>query len=292
VSTVILDGKAIGAAHRLKSAERATAYTQRTGKPVHLALLLVGDDPASHVYVRNKAKACQEAGIQSTIERLPADTPESTILDCVHRWNADPLVHGILVQLPLPRHVNEERVILAIDPSKDVDGFHPINVGRMMIGASCFIPCTPAGILELLRVGNVETSGAHAVVIGRSNIVGKPMAALLAQKRPQGNATVTQCHTGTRNLKEHTRLADILICAVGVPNLITADHVREGVVVIDVGMNRVEQPDGTSKLCGDVDFTSVAPKASVITPVPGGVGPMTIAMLLSNTVDAAERMAQ
>jgi methylenetetrahydrofolate dehydrogenase (NADP+)/methenyltetrahydrofolate cyclohydrolase len=290
VKTVILDGKAIGKEHRSHSARRALRYSEGTNHQVHLALLLVGEDPASHVYVRNKARACEEAGIRSTIVRLPAETSEADILAVVGEWNTTPSVHGILVQLPLPRHVNEERVLLSIDPQKDVDGFHPINVGRMMIGASCFIPCTPAGILELLRVANVQTSGAHAVVIGRSNIVGKPMAALLAQKRPQGNATVTQCHTGTHDLKYHTRQADILICAVGVANLITADHVKEGVVVIDVGMNRVMHDDGTSKLCGDVDFESVAPKASVITPVPGGVGPMTIAMLLSNTVDAAERM--
>ncbi len=290
MSNVVLDGKKIGQEHRRQSAVRAEIYQQTTGLQVHLALLLVGDDAASQVYVRNKAKACEEAGIRSTIVRLPATASEDDVVNMVEQWNTDASVHGILVQLPLPRHINEERVIVTIDPRKDVDGFHPVNVGRMMIGASCFIPCTPAGILELLRVGNVTTSGAHAVVIGRSNIVGKPIAALLAQKRPQGNATVTQCHTGTRNLHDYTRQADILVCAVGVANLITADHVKEGVVVIDVGMNRLTLDDGSSKLCGDVDFASVSPKASLITPVPGGVGPMTIAMLLSNTVDAAERM--
>jgi len=288
----IIDGKTIALQHREQTAARARVYTERTGLPVHLALLLVGEDPASQVYVRNKALACEKAGIRSTIVRMDASASEAEVIACVELWNADETVHGILVQLPLPKHISDQRVITTIDPNKDVDGFHPVNAGRLMIGAKGFVPCTPAGILELLRVSNVKTSGAHAVVLGRSNIVGKPIAALLAQKRPQGNATVTLCHTGTADIAYFTRQADIIIAAAGAPKLITADHVKPGVTVIDVGMNRYEQPDGSYTLCGDVDFDSVAPLAGAITPVPGGVGPMTIALLLSNTVDAAEGLAQ
>jgi methylenetetrahydrofolate dehydrogenase (NADP+)/methenyltetrahydrofolate cyclohydrolase len=214
------------------------------------------------------------------------------VLAQVRAWNADPTVHGILVQLPLPKHINEEHVIMTIDPAKDVDGFHPVNAGRLMIGAQGFVPCTPAGILELLKRYEIETSGKHAVVIGRSNIVGKPIAMLLAQKRAQGNATVTMCHTGTKDLATYTRQADIIVAAVGVAKLLKANDVKEGVVVIDVGMNREERPDGTTRLCGDVDYADVEPKAAAITPVPGGVGPMTIAMLLRNTLLAAQRSAQ
>jgi methylenetetrahydrofolate dehydrogenase (NADP+) / methenyltetrahydrofolate cyclohydrolase len=286
----IIDGKAIAADVRSRIAEGVSAIRSRTSVHPHLALLLVGDDPASHVYVRNKGKACEEVGMRSTIVRLPATASEADVLAIVTAWNVDPTVHGILVQLPLPRHINDQNVILAINPDKDVDGFHPVNAGRLLIGSPGFVPCTPAGILELLRVANVETSGRHAVVIGRSNIVGKPIATLLAQKRPQGNATVTMCHTGTVDLAYHTRHADIIVAAVGVAGLITANHVKPGVTVIDVGMNRIDRPDGGTRLVGDVDFDSVAPLASAITPVPGGVGPMTIAMLLSNTLHAAERM--
>lgn len=285
----IIDGKAIAADVRARIAEGVSAIRSRSTLHPHLALLLVGDDPASHVYVRNKGKACEEVGMKSTIVRLPSTATEEEVLACVHAWNTDTSVHGILVQLPLPRHIDEQNVILAINPDKDVDGFHPINAGRLLIGSPGFVPCTPAGILELLRVANVETSGKHAVVIGRSNIVGKPIATLLAQKRPQGNATVTLCHTGTINLAQYTRQADIIVAAVGVAGLITAGHVKPGVTVIDVGMNRIEKPDGGTRLVGDVDFDAVEPLASAITPVPGGVGPMTIAMLLSNTLHAAER---
>lgn len=252
-----------------------------------LSLLLVGEDPASQVYVRNKSKMCEEVGIVSEIVRMPATSSEAEVLHQVRLWNDDPTVHGILVQLPLPKHINEHRVIEAIAPSKDVDGFHPENAGRLMIGLPGFIPCTPAGIVELIARTGVDTNGAHAVVVGRSNIVGKPIANLLAQKRPHGNATVTLCHTATRDLAAMTRQADILIAAVGVAHIITGDHVREGVVVIDVGMNRITLADGTSKLTGDVEFATVEPKAHAITPVPRGVGPMTIAMLLKNTMLAA-----
>lgn len=290
--TRIIDGKATAAEIRREIAVDVAALQQQHGIHAHLALLLIGDDPASHVYVRNKGKACDEVGMRSTIVRHPASVDEAVVLAQVRAWNADPTVHGILVQLPLPRHINEEQVIMAIDPAKDVDGFHPVNAGRLMIGAQGFVPCTPAGILELLKRYQIETSGKHAVVIGRSNIVGKPIAMLLAQKRAQGNATVTMCHTGTKDLAAYTRQADIIVAAVGVAKLLTADHVKDGVVVIDVGMNREERADGTTRLCGDVDFANVQPKASAITPVPGGVGPMTIAMLLRNTLLAAQRSIQ
>lgn len=288
----IIDGKATAAAIRGEVAADVAALRAAHDIHPHLALLLVGDDPASHIYVRNKGKACDEVGMRSTIVRHPADVAQDVVLDQVKAWNDDPTVHGILVQLPLPKHIDEERVILTIDPDKDVDGFHPINAGRLLIGSRGFVPCTPAGIIELLRRYEVETSGKHAVVIGRSNIVGKPIANLLAQKRPQGNATVTMCHTGTRDLAAFTRQADLIIAAVGVPRLVTGDHVKDGVVIIDVGMNRETLADGTTKLCGDVDFASVEPKASAITPVPGGVGPMTIAMLLKNTLIAAREMVR
>jgi methylenetetrahydrofolate dehydrogenase (NADP+)/methenyltetrahydrofolate cyclohydrolase len=282
--TRIIDGKETAADIRREVAVDVAALHASHGIQAHLALLLVGDDPASQVYVRNKGKACDEVGMRSTIIRHPADVSAEVVLAQVQAWNTDASVHGILVQLPLPKHIDEEQVIMAIDPAKDVDGFHPMNAGRLMIGADGFIPCTPAGILELLK--------RYAVVIGRSNIVGKPIAMLLAQKRPQGNATVTMCHTGTRDLVSFTKQADIIIAAVGVPRLITADHVSDGVVIIDVGMNREVIADGTSRLCGDVDYAAVATKASAITPVPGGVGPMTIAMLLKNTLLAAQRTAQ
>lgn len=281
---MIIDGKAIAEQIRDEVQRDVAALQASKGITPGLSLLLVGDDPASQVYVRNKAKMCEHVGIRSEIVRRPSTTSEAEVLEQVRAWNADPTVHGILVQLPLPKHINEHRVIEAIAPSKDVDGFHPENAGRLMIGLPGFVPCTPAGIIELIARTGVDTNGAHAVVVGRSNIVGKPIANLLAQKRPYGNATVTMCHTGTRDLASFTRQADILIAAVGVANIITADHVRDGVVVIDVGMNRIMLPDGTSKLTGDVDFAGVEPKARAITPVPRGVGPMTIAMLLKNTV--------
>lgn len=258
-----------------------------------LATILVGDDPGSKVYVGQKEKACNNLGIYSQRTDLPADTSEGDLLDLVERLNNDPKIHGILVQLPLPRHVNAERVIHAINPDKDVDCFHPFNVGKLMVGGGTFLPCTPHGIVELLRRSNVSTEGKHVVVVGRSNIVGKPMVNLLLQRPPGGNATVTICHTGTKDLAAYTKTADILIVAVGKPKTITADMVKDGVVVVDVGVNRLgKTPEGKAILAGDVDFDAVQEKAAAITPVPGGVGPMTITMLMKNTVEAARATIQ
>lgn len=254
-----------------------------------LATVLVGEDPASKVYVGQKEKACKELGIYSEKIDLPGDTPEADLLALVDRLNKDPRINGILVQLPLPKHIDEKKVLYAIDPAKDVDGFHPVNVGKLMIGTRCFLPCTPHGIQELLIRSGVETAGAEVVVVGRSNIVGKPIANMLIQKGKGADATVTICHTRTKDMAFHTRRADILIVAAGRPKTVTADMVKEGAVVIDVGVNRIGQtPEGKAILAGDVDFDSVKEKASAITPVPGGVGPMTITMLMQNTVEAAK----
>lgn len=253
-----------------------------------LATILVGEDPGSKVYVGQKEKACNNLGIYSNRTDLPADTSETDLLKLVNELNDDPKIHGILCQLPLPKHIDAERVIYAINPDKDVDCFHPVNVGKLMIGAGRFLPCTPHGIMELLRRSDVTTDGKHVVVVGRSNIVGKPIANLMLQSPPGGNATVTLCHTGTKDMASYTRTADILIVAVGHPKTITADMVKDGVVVIDVGVNRIgKTPEGKGILAGDVDFDSVQEKAAAITPVPGGVGPMTITMLMKNTVEAA-----
>jgi len=251
-----------------------------------LTTVLVGQDEASKVYVGAKEKACKELAMYSERNDIPADTTEADLLVLIERLNKDSKINGILVQLPLPKHINAAKVLHAIDPNKDVDGFHPVNVGKMIIGEPCFLPCTPHGILELLIRSGVETSGADVVVVGRSNIVGKPIANMMIQKRKGGNATVTICHTGTKDIASHTRRADILIVAAGKPKTITADMVKEGVVVIDVGVNRL--PTG---LVGDVDFETVKEKAKAITPVPGGVGPMTITMLMANTVQAAKMQA-
>ncbi len=251
-----------------------------------LATILVGEDEASKVYVGQKEKTCKELGIHSERINLPGNTTEAELLALVEKLNKDSLIHGILVQLPLPKHINETNVLYAIDPKKDVDGFHPVNVGKLMLGEPDFIPCTPHGIQELLIRSGVKTDGAEAVVVGRSNIVGKPIANMLLQKKKGANATVTICHTGTKDLAFHTKRADILIVAAGKPKTITADMVKEGVVVIDVGVNRLE-----TGLVGDVDFETVKEKAKAITPVPGGVGPMTIAMLMHNTVQAAKRQS-
>jgi len=251
-----------------------------------LATILVGEDEASKVYVGAKEKACKELGIYSERIDLPANTTEADILTLIDKLNKESKIHGILIQLPLPKHINETNVLNAVDPKKDVDGFHPVNVGKMVLGEPAFLPCTPHGILELLKKSNVETGGAEVVVVGRSNIVGKPIANMLLQKKKGGNATVTICHTGTKDLASHTRRADILIVAVGKPKTVTADMVKEGVVVIDVGANRLE-----TGLVGDVDFEAVKEKARAITPVPGGVGPMTITMLMYNTVQAAKTQA-
>jgi methylenetetrahydrofolate dehydrogenase (NADP+)/methenyltetrahydrofolate cyclohydrolase len=286
----LIDGRAIAKKIRAEVAERVKELAARGVKP-GLAVILVGDDPASAVYVGAKGKATEEAGMYSLTIRLPADTSQSDLLARVDALNADPKVHGILVQMPLPKQIDPDTVIRRIQPTKDVDGFHPINVGKMLVGErDGFIPCTPAGIQVMLRESGVKTPGKNCVIIGRSNIVGKPMAALMIQDNPEANCTVTVCHRHTGNLAAHTRTADILIVAAGRAGIVTADMVKPGAVVIDVGTNRVN--DSTAKtgtrLQGDVDFESVRKVASKITPVPGGVGPMTIAMLMANTVRAAE----
>ena len=290
---MLIDGAAIGRLVRRDVAaevERLKALGITPG----LSVVLVGDDPASAVYVRSKGKACEEAGMRGETIRLPAETTENALLAQVDRLNADPNVHGILVQMPLPRHIAADKVIRRIRPEKDVDGFHPVNVGKLSIGErDGFVPCTPAGAIELLVRSGVETRGKDAVIVGRSNIVGKPMAALLMQDAPGGNATVTVCHSRTSNLAGHIRRADIVIAAIGKPEMITGDMIKPGAVVIDVGINRVNDaaaPKGY-RIVGDVDFASARDVASLITPVPGGVGPMTIAMLMKNTVRAAAQIA-
>ncbi|MBE6702623.1 MAG: bifunctional methylenetetrahydrofolate dehydrogenase/methenyltetrahydrofolate cyclohydrolase FolD [Ruminococcaceae bacterium] len=279
----IIDGKAISAEIRRELAEKTTVFKEKNGFAPCLAVIIVGEDPASKVYVRNKHKACEEIGFTSLGYELPAETSEEELIALVQKLNADDSVHGILVQLPLPRHLDEEKVLLTIDPRKDVDAFHPYNVGKIMIGNYDFLPCTPAGVMELLKRSNITIEGKECVVVGRSNIVGKPQAMLLLQ----ANGTVTVCHSRTKNLKEVCKRADILVAAIGKPEFFDASYVKEGAVVIDVGMNR-RPADG--KLCGDVDYASVAPLTSYITPVPGGVGPMTIAMLMQNTFTAAAKM--
>ena len=286
----VIDGKAVAADIRAQVAKRVEALKAKGVMPA-LSVILVGDNPASVSYVTGKQKALAEAGMVDKSIHLPESTSERELLDLIAKLNADPSVHGILVQLPLPKHINEEKVTLAIDPKKDVDGFHPVNMGNLLIGRKGFLPCTPHGVLILLERTGVQTNGARAAVIGRSNIVGKPMALLLSRK--EYNSTVTLCHTGTKDLAAITREADIIIAAAGRPNTVTADMVKEGAVVIDVGVNRV--PDASKKsgfrLVGDVDYEAIKQKASVITPVPGGVGPMTIALLMQNTIEAAENFA-
>ena len=277
----IIDGKAISAQIRREIAEQVEILKAERGIVPGLAVVIVGEDPASRVYVRNKHRACEEVGFASFGYELPDTTSEEELLELISRLNADPAVHGILVQLPLPRHLDEEKILLAIDPAKDVDAFHPYNVGKIMIGNYDFLPCTPAGVMELLRRSNIEIAGKECVIVGRSNIVGKPQAMLLLQ----ANGTVTVCHSRTKDLREVCRRADILIAAIGKPEFFDASYIKEGAVVIDVGINR--RADGT--LCGDVNFADVAPHASAITPVPGGVGPMTIAMLMQNTLTAATK---
>lgn len=275
-----IDGKAVSASLREKLKGEVATFVQKTGVTPGLAVVLVGEDPASAVYVRNKHRGCEEVGIRSDVYTLPAETTEEELLALLRKLNADDTVHGILVQLPLPKHISEEKVIHTIRPEKDVDAFHPQNAGNILLGKYSFLPCTPAGVMELLAAYDIPIAGKECVVVGRSNIVGKPQALLLLEK----NGTVTVCHSRTKDLAEVTRRADILVVAIGRPCFITADMVKEGAVVIDVGINRKE--DG--KLCGDVDFDAVEPKASAITPVPGGVGPMTITMLLRNALRAAE----
>lgn len=289
MTATLIDGKQMAEEIRAEIARDVAALAERSGIKPGLAAVLVGEDPASAIYVRNKRRACEEAGIFSETFDMPASTKQDELLAVVERLNADDRFHGILVQLPLPPQIDERAVIMTIDPDKDVDGLHPTNGGRLLEGRPRFLPATPAGVqVMLMRTGN-DPSGKHVVIVGRSNIVGKPLAALLMQKAEGANATVTVCHTGTPDIGALTRQADILVAAMGRPYAITADMVHEGAVVIDVGMNRVE--DATKKtgyrLAGDVDFDAVAEKASAITPVPGGVGPMTIAMLLTNTLRAA-----
>jgi methylenetetrahydrofolate dehydrogenase (NADP+)/methenyltetrahydrofolate cyclohydrolase len=286
-----MDGKAVAAKMRARIATQVAELKARGVVP-GLSVVLVGDDPASAVYVRNKAAACEEVGMRGETIRMPATTSEAELLAVVDRLNASKDVHGILVQMPLPRQIKPDVVIRRIDPEKDVDGFHPVNVGKMLIGEKDgFIPCTPAGVMVLLREYGVQTSGAQCVVVGRSNIVGKPMAALLVQ--PGVDATVTICHSRTRNISDYTRNADIVIAAAGRAGLVNGDMLKPGAVVIDVGMNRVDDASQSKgyRLVGDVDFASARDAASLITPVPGGVGPMTIAMLIENTFRAAQRRA-
>jgi methylenetetrahydrofolate dehydrogenase (NADP+)/methenyltetrahydrofolate cyclohydrolase len=288
----IIDGKQVAADMRAELKEEI-AKLKEQGIVPGLGVILVGEDPASKSYVTAKERTCEEIGIYSDDNRLPADTSQEELLALVEKMNNNPKINGILVQLPLPKHLNEAEVLLAIDPDKDVDGFHPINVGKMMVGEKAFLPCTPHGVIQLLMHSGVTIEGANVVIVGRSNIVGKPLANMLIQKNATGNATVTVCHTRTKDLAHQTKQADIIIAAAGRPNTVTADMVKEGVVVIDVGVNRVE--DATKKrgyrLVGDVDFEAVKEKASFITPVPGGVGPMTITMLLYNTVESAKNAA-
>ena len=286
----LIDGKATAAAIKAEIAEEVKEIVARGGKQPHLAAVLVGHDGGSETYVKNKVLACEACGFKSTLIRYEDDITEAELLECVNKLNNDPDIDGFIVQLPLPSHIDEQKVIEAIDYRKDVDGFHPINVGRMAIGLPCFISATPLGIVTLLRRYGIETSGKKCVVLGRSNIVGKPMAQLMMQKH-YGDATVTVCHSHSTTLKDECRQADIIVAAIGQPNFVTADMVKPGAVVIDVGTTRV--PDATRKsgfrLCGDVKFDEVSPKCSYITPVPGGVGPMTICSLMLNTLAAGRK---
>ena len=286
----IIDGNKIAAAIRAELVGDIAALKKKGIVP-GLTVVRVGDDPASEVYVRHKRKACAELGIDSTEHHLPASCSERRLLELIESLNRDPKVHGILVQLPIPKQIDEAKVITCIDPRKDVDGFHPVNVGRMLIGDAEFLPCTPHGVQEMLMRSGYDPAGKHVVIVGRSNIVGKPLAAILMQKSSGANATVTVCHSRTKNLARVTQQADILVAAIGSPEFVKARHVREGCVVIDVGVNRIEDKTRKSgtRIVGDVAFEAVKKKAKAITPVPGGVGPMTITMLLKNTVAAAGR---
>ncbi len=289
----IIDGNVVSKEIRKSLTEKTALLKEQRGIVPGLAVILVGDNPASQSYVRSKHRACRNIGILTKDFTYPADVSEETVLTTITALNQDDEIHGILVQLPLPGHIDEQKVLLHISPEKDVDGFHPQSIGKLVIGLDTFFPCTPYGILKLLEYSNIETRGKDVCVVGRSNIVGKPIANLLMRKDPHADATVTVCHSRTTDMKRHTREADILIAAIGRPNYITADMVKEGAVVIDVGINRVEDPEAEKgyRLVGDVDFTEVEKKASAITPVPGGVGPMTITMLMYNTLLSAERAA-
>jgi methylenetetrahydrofolate dehydrogenase (NADP+) / methenyltetrahydrofolate cyclohydrolase len=288
----LISGTEIARIIREELKQETERFKEKTGTVPGLVTILVGQNPASVSYVTAKQKASKELGFHSIQDNQPENITEADLLKLIDKYNKDTQIHGILVQLPLPKHIRETEVLYAIDPRKDVDGFHPVNVGKLMIGEADYLPCTPAGIQQLLIRSGVKTDGAEVVVVGRSNIVGKPIANILLQKQKGANATVTICHTGTKDMAFHTRRAEILIVAAGKPNAVTADMVKEGVVVIDVGVNRIGMtPEGKAKLCGDVDFEAVREKAAAITPVPGGVGPMTITMLMMNTVKAAKLAA-
>ncbi len=286
-----LDGRRLSDEIKTEIAAAVTALRNEGKRAPHLAAVLVGDNPASQVYVRNKVRSCEKVGFESTLVRQPADISEAELLGIVRELNENDAIDGFIVQLPLPAHINEEAVTLAIDPRKDVDGFHPVNFGRMAQGLPGYLPATPFGIVEMIRRYQIETEGKEVVVVGRSNIVGTPISILLSRKAKPGNATVTLCHSRTHDLAAHVRRADILIAAIGRADFITGDMVKEGAVVIDVGMNRVDDPSAKRgyHLTGDVDFESVAPKCRFITPVPGGVGPMTVVSLLSNTLKANKK---
>ena len=288
---ILLDGKKTSADIKEEIAAEVTNIINQNKRPPHLAAVLVGEDGASMTYVKNKVRACEKVGFESTLIRLKDSTTEEELLQQVHALNTDDAIDGFIVQLPLPSQINEEKILLAVDPKKDVDGFHPTNFGRMALEMDSFISATPFGIMQLIERYEIETSGKNVLVVGRSNIVGRPMSILLSQKKPFANATVTLAHSRTKNLKELSLQSDIIVVALGIPNFLKADMVSEGTVIIDVGITRVDDPSSAKgyKLVGDVDYDEVAPKSSHITPVPGGVGPMTIAMLLQNTLLAYQR---
>lgn len=287
----IIDGKKLSETIKSEVAQEVNNIKAKGGKIPHLAAVLVGDDPASQVYVRNKVKSCEDVGFKSTLIRKAAETTEAELLEVVKGLNNDPDVDGFIVQLPLPKHIHEDNITLAIDPKKDVDGFHPVNFGRMALGLPSYLPATPFGIVTMLERYNVETAGKNAVVIGRSNIVGTPMAILLSRKGKVGDCTVTLVHSRTKNMADIVREADIIVAAIGKPEFVTADMVKDGAVVIDVGINRIDDPTHPkgSRLVGDVAYAEVAPKCSFITPVPGGVGPMTVMSLIMNTLKASRK---
>jgi len=288
----IISGTQIAKKIREELKAEVAEMKEKQGVTPGLVTILVGENPASISYVTAKQRTAHDLAFHSIQDNQPADISEADLLALIEKYNQDTAFHGILIQLPLPKHIDEGKVIYAVNPAKDVDGFHPVNIGKMIVGEPCFLPCTPHGIMEMLIRSEVETSGAEAVIVGRSNIVGKPIANLLLQKREGGNATVTLCHTRTRDMAFHTKRADILVVAAGRPKVITADMVKDGAVVIDVGVNRIgKTTEGKAILCGDVDFDAIKEKASAITPVPGGVGPMTITMLMKNTVQAAKQIS-
>jgi len=288
---ILLDGKALSAQIKLEIQEEVTVLKQGGKRPPHLAAVLVGDDPASHTYVGGKVKSCEFVGYRSTLIQHDASLSQDALMKIIDELNQDPEIDGFIVQLPLPKHIDANAVTMAIRPEKDVDGFHPVNIGRMTIGLPAYLPATPFGIMQMLERNNINTSGMECCILGRSNIVGTPMSILLSRKGSPGDATVTLCHSRTKDIPAKTRNADIIIAAMGIPHFVKADMVKEGAIVIDVGINRIPAPErkSGSRLVGDVDFDAVAPKCSYITPVPGGVGPMTIISLLMNTMKAYRR---